>query len=206
MEKLLIALCPCGCIQSIHEDWKSCLGEKVDFDCDHCGTHGPQTVTYATVETPLDRLQHHVTGKIERGEGVAIVGTPALPVTDNQLQQFYLDWVNNFGSTERCAEHYGITQADALAFINRGRKLHEASTLFTVVAVSTNTNSFGYKSVVVLREDGTGYKLLVQAYGTDKVPERKDKVDLREPRFYGAPEALKVITPAQAKKILAEIK
>ena len=154
----------------------------------------------------LEELRHHVTGAIERGEAVAIVGKPAVPTTDNQKIQAYLDWFNNFGTLEYFADHHGLTRTDAEKLIAEGKAFHEASTLYTVVSVSSNTNSFGYKSVVVLREDGTGYKLLVQAYGTDEVPKRGDKVDPKEPRFFGAPATLKTFTPGQANKILAEIK
>lgn len=38
---------------------------------------------------------------------------------------FYLDWVNNFISTDSLAEHYGITQEEASFLINMGRKYHE---------------------------------------------------------------------------------
>ncbi len=135
--------------------------------------------------------------KLER----VVKTNPALPVSAEQHREFYLDWVNNFCSTEGCAAHYGITQDEAKAFIERGKRLHEQATLYTVVTVSTNTNTFGYKSVLVLREDGTCYKLLVQAYGTDEVPEEGDKVDLKEPRFYGITK-LPSITPEKAAKII----
>jgi hypothetical protein len=131
---------------------------------------------------------------------------PALPVTDNQLRQFYLDWVNNFCSTEGCAEHYGITQDEARSFIERGKALHERDTNYHVVTVSTNTNSFGYKSVLALSAAGLGVQLLVQAYGTDKIPEAGDVVTLGESRFYGAPSALPSITPEKAAKIIKTLK
>jgi len=77
--------------------------------------------------------------------------------------------------------------------------------LFTVVTVSSNANSFGYKSVLALAEDGEGIELLVQAYGTDKVPVRGERVKRDDPRGYLEPRALPKITPAQAKKVLKEI-
>lgn len=153
--------------------------------------------------TPAENLlKHHVTGKIERGEGAAIVGNPALPVTDNQLRQFYLDWTNNFCSTKGCADHYGITQDEARAFIEAGRKLHNLEHDYHVAAVSSNTNSFGYKSVLAVNAAGLGVQLLVQAYGTDKVPEVGDVVTLGESRFYGAPSKLPSVTPEKAAKII----
>lgn len=50
----LIALCPdCGHFQSIHEDWRPCLGHTdVVFDCLHCGMILRQTVAEATVGNP----------------------------------------------------------------------------------------------------------------------------------------------------------
>ena len=77
---------------------------------------------------------------------------------------------------------------------------------FTVITVSANTNAFGYRSVLCLAEDGEGLELLVQAYGTDKVPVRGDHVREDEPRFFGAPRPLPRATPAQARKILKEVK
>lgn len=69
-------------------------------------------------------LRHHVTGAIERGEAEAIVGIPALSETDNQKIQAFLDWKNNFITVERFAEHYDITNEEALATIYAGRQLH----------------------------------------------------------------------------------
>jgi hypothetical protein len=134
--------------------------------------------------------------------GEVIGGKPALPVTDNQLRQFYLDWVNNFCSTEGCAEFYGITQDEAKAFIERGKALHELATNYHVAAVSSNTNSFGYKSVLALNAHGLGVQLLVQAYGTDEVPKVGDVVTLGESRFYGAPTKLPSVTPEKAAKLI----
>jgi hypothetical protein len=47
----LVAVCPdCGNFQSIHEDWRPCLGHTaVAFDCIHCGMNLRQTVAEATV-------------------------------------------------------------------------------------------------------------------------------------------------------------
>ena len=38
---------------------------------------------------PLDRLCHHVTGAIERGEAVAIVGIPATPTLDTFTRAYH---------------------------------------------------------------------------------------------------------------------
>lgn len=77
---------------------------------------------------------------------------------------------------------------------------------FTVVVVSSNTNSFGYKSVLCLAEDGEGFEGLVQAYGCEAVPVRGDLVDHRDPRFYGLPRVLPRVLPAQAAKVLKEVR
>ena len=37
----------------------------------------------------------------------------------------YLDWVNNFLTVERFAEHYGLDDDTASAVIDEGRALHE---------------------------------------------------------------------------------
>lgn len=148
-----------------------------------------------TIETSKGPVRFHSVGE-------PIVGNPTLPVTDNQLRQFYLDWVNNFCSTGGCAKHYGITQDEARSFIERGKRLHELATNYHVAAVSSNTNSFGYKSVLALNAHGLGVQLLVQAYGTDEVPVVGDVVTLGESRFYGAPVALPAITPEKAAKII----
>ena len=76
---------------------------------------------------------------------------------------------------------------------------------FTVVTVSTNTNSFGYKSVLCLAEDGEGFEGLVQAYGCDPVPVRGDKVRKDDPRWYCGARALAPMLPKNAKKLLKSI-
>lgn len=42
-----------------------------------------------------------------------------------ELINFYLDWVNNFASLSRVAEHYSITESEADQLIDMGRKYHE---------------------------------------------------------------------------------
>lgn len=78
------------------------------------------------------------------------------------------------------------------------------SPAFTVIAVSTNTNSFGYKSVLCLSKDGEGFEALVQAYGTDKVPARGDKVHEDDSRWYAGTRALVPVLPKNARKLIAE--
>ena len=42
-----------------------------------------------------------------------------------QLQDFYLDWVNNYLTVDKMAEHNGLTVKDAAILINLGRSYHE---------------------------------------------------------------------------------
>jgi hypothetical protein len=77
---------------------------------------------------------------------------------------------------------------------------------FTVVAVSSNTNSFGYKGVLFLAEDGTGYEVAFQAYGADPLPKQGDVIP--EDRLPRSPSfrVLPVVPPEKARKIIAEAK
>ena len=42
-----------------------------------------------------------------------------------QLQEFYLDWVNNYLTVDKMAEHHELTVADARLLIELGRSYHE---------------------------------------------------------------------------------
>ena len=42
-----------------------------------------------------------------------------------QLQEFYLDWVNNYLTVEKMAEHNELTVEDTTVLINLGRSYHE---------------------------------------------------------------------------------
>jgi len=44
------------------------------------------------------------------------------------LQAIYLDFLNNFLTVERFAEHYGLEQNEAQSIINKGRDLHNSIT------------------------------------------------------------------------------
>lgn len=130
----------------------------------------------------------------------------------SNLKVAYLDCVNNYTSTAGFAAAYGLTPRQAGLVIEIGREIHEAGVEkpaaknFTVVAVSTNATSFGYKSVLCLAEDGEGFEGLVQAYGTDKVPAQGDVVTKADSRWYASVWALRATKPADAKKILKSIK
>ena len=200
---------------TIRTNWTDNKGNLLFYSEQENLNPGPaRCFTPAGVEltgSPAENLLHpHVTGKIERGEAVAIKGIPAVPETDNQKIQAYLDWTTNFLTVEKFAEHYGITYGRAFAIITSGRKLHEDSCkpkprIFTVVTASLNTSSFGYRQVLVLTEDGTGYACLYQAYGTEEVPKRGDKIEESKLPTYCRREITKT-TPEKAVKIIAEIK
>ena len=88
--------------------------------------------------------------------------------------------------------------------IEEGRNIHELNVkIFTVVSVSSNANSFGYKGVLVLAEDGTGYELGFQAYGTEAVPDRGDTIQGASLPSYPPPR--KLPDTLNAKTILGEI-
>lgn len=82
------------------------------------------------------RLKHHVTGAIERGETGVIAGIPhanrerhrcLAERTDEDLARCYLDWVNNYISTDAFADAYGIQKYEAVLIISAGRDVHEAN-------------------------------------------------------------------------------
>jgi hypothetical protein len=47
-------------------------------------------------------------------------------MNDQQKIDAYLDWVNNYVSIARFAEHYGLTPEKGADLIDEGRKIHEA--------------------------------------------------------------------------------
>jgi len=80
----------------------------------------------------LEKLKYHVSGAIERGEGQAIAGIPAnanhpclTGRTDAELVRCYLDWMNNYLTTERFAADYAVTKEEAVLIITAGRDAHE---------------------------------------------------------------------------------
>ena len=44
--------------------------------------------------------------------------------TDKEIEEMYLDWFNNFLSTERFREYYNLGMSEAENIIDRGRKLN----------------------------------------------------------------------------------
>jgi hypothetical protein len=73
----------------------------------------------------------------------------------------------------------------------------------TVIAVSRNTNTFGYRSVVVLNRQGNGMEGLKQAYGTDRMPQVGEGLDTKS--LY-CPRPLTKTAVATAKKLIQEAK
>lgn len=53
------------------------------------------------------------------------------PITDDQLVEKYLDYVNNFATVERFAEYHGYSTQRANQVIEQGRKSHEAKVIPT---------------------------------------------------------------------------
>ena len=45
----------------------------------------------------------------------------------NQLKEFYLDWMNNYLTVEKMAEHNEMTVEDTAMLINLGRSYHQES-------------------------------------------------------------------------------
>ena len=45
----------------------------------------------------------------------------------NQLKAFYLDWINNYLTVEKMAEHNELTVEDTAILINLGRSYHQES-------------------------------------------------------------------------------
>ena len=47
----------------------------------------------------------------------------------NEIILFYLDYVNNYLTVEKIAEHHGISKETATHIINTGRDYHRESTI-----------------------------------------------------------------------------
>ena len=45
--------------------------------------------------------------------------------TDKEVHEMYLDWLNNFLSTEKFAEHYNLSMTEVENVLDRGRKIQE---------------------------------------------------------------------------------
>lgn len=44
---------------------------------------------------------------------------------DKEVHDMYLDWLNNFISTEKFSEHYNLGMAETENILDRGRKVQE---------------------------------------------------------------------------------
>lgn len=51
--------------------------------------------------------------------------TEILDIDNDAIIEIYLDWVNNFLSLDKFAQHYGLDEIDANYIIDLGRKLNE---------------------------------------------------------------------------------
>lgn len=132
-----------------------------------------------------------------------------------KLIEAYLDWTNNYILTSKFGAAYGLTDEQARIVIALGRELHEARVApvqpkeFTVVAVSSNTNSFGLKSILLLAPDGEGWEILKSPYNDG--PLRKGDVvtrtgDCFDCGTYECPRRLRDTSPKSAVKIIKEAK
>lgn len=45
-----------------------------------------------------------------------------------QLADLYLEWLNNYLTIEKFAEHYQLAESDALTILNYGRRYHAKRT------------------------------------------------------------------------------
>jgi hypothetical protein len=81
---------------------------------------------FSTKEGATDALESHHselgTKPNEGGVVVTVLGEIAV-----NPDAAYLDWVNNYISTDCFAESYGLSKNDALALIDQGRIEHEKS-------------------------------------------------------------------------------
>jgi len=67
---------------------------------------------------------------------------------------------------------------------------------FKVVAVSSNTNSFGYKQIVIVAADGEAWEILKQAYGSETLPKEGDVIDFQtDGKYIVPPSHLSVTSP-----------
>lgn len=79
--------------------------------------------------------------------------------------------------------------------------------IYTVIAVSFNTNSFGLKSIVLLSDDGTqALSILKSPYAGDKLPSPGDDVTLNQLGTYECPRHLPAVDPQTALKIIRTYK
>ena len=70
--------------------------------------------------------------------------TEILDLDNDAIIEIYLDWVNNFLSLDKFAEHYGLDEIDANYLIEVGRKLNEEEA--TKNKLKTELISEGFES------------------------------------------------------------
>ena len=78
--------------------------------------------------------------------------------------------------------------------------------IYTVIAVSFNTNSFGLKSILLLSSSGDGLEVLKSPYAGDKLPSPGDDVTLNRLGSYECPRELPAVDSRTASKIIRTYK
>jgi len=78
-----------------------------------------------------------------------------------------------------------------------------SKTTYTVILMSENTNSFGYKSIFAANPDGTGVSILRQAYGTEPLPLLGDDIEIQ---LGDITHPLPAVEPSVAAKAIRETK
>lgn len=111
---------------------------------------------------------------------------------------------------DRISEALGLLRDRVTGAIERG----EAEPIlelqrYTVIGVSSNTNSFGLKSIILLNEQGETWEILKSPYGGEELPEQGDTLDRVGGQFKTQHEGsrrLKDNVPAVARKIISQAK
>jgi len=73
--------------------------------------------------------------------------TEILDLDNDAIIEIYLDWVNNFLSLDKFAEHYGLDEIDANYIIDLGRKLNEEEA--TKINLKNELISEGFESEII---------------------------------------------------------
>jgi len=73
--------------------------------------------------------------------------TEILDLDNDAIIEIYLDWVNNFVSLDKFAEHYGLDEIDANYIIEVGRKLNEEDA--TKIKLKTELLSEGFDTLQI---------------------------------------------------------
>jgi len=74
--------------------------------------------------------------------------------TDQEIIEIYLDWVNNFISLEKFAEHYGLDEIDANYVIELGRNLNNLSRIKSLYREKESFETNEVKEIINFIENG----------------------------------------------------